>query len=423
MKRKWKDAFPPVDDSFERSMDRAFEVIRKENRKVKKKISTGFLLAAVMMLVSVGVAVAARQSHLLAYIFRGSTESPTPAAEAHLVQLDEGKTTENVSFHVNEYLLDDDTLYLSWTAENHTGEPLIFFGPFIEGAGKYEFIGGMLMRTAVGGEVMGVALPEACSQTSEYHVTGDGEGPVKVTMLVQKPVAEFVDSRTSSPVGTPVIVWNADLKQVESFCFGYTVGPAKTVRDGELVDDDSSDGFGTWTSALYNYDDRDEPQGVDFLALEGMLWQVQEDERLGYVELVDRWDVDVTLEMGATRRSLARELPRFECDGYDVVVTELTQTDLMNRLQFQVVPKQEGAFDDGIPEFRLFVNGASEEPRSLVSQGTILNDGWTFSNAMPVDDTPRISAEEFEWLNDGEPLKEIRLVPVGNSDAYIIWRL
>ena len=52
MKRKWKDAFPPVDDSFERSMDRAFEVIRKENRQVKKKVGIGFILVATLVLVS-----------------------------------------------------------------------------------------------------------------------------------------------------------------------------------------------------------------------------------------------------------------------------------------------------------------------------------------------------------------------------------
>lgn len=52
MKRKWKDAFPPVDDSFERSMDRAFEVIRKENRQVKKKVGIGFILVAALVLVS-----------------------------------------------------------------------------------------------------------------------------------------------------------------------------------------------------------------------------------------------------------------------------------------------------------------------------------------------------------------------------------
>lgn len=52
MKRKWKDAFPPVDESFERSMDCAFEVIRKENRKVKKKVGIGFILVAALVLVS-----------------------------------------------------------------------------------------------------------------------------------------------------------------------------------------------------------------------------------------------------------------------------------------------------------------------------------------------------------------------------------
>lgn len=52
MKRQWKDAFPPVDESFERSMDRAFEVIRKENCQVKKKVGIGFILVAALVLVS-----------------------------------------------------------------------------------------------------------------------------------------------------------------------------------------------------------------------------------------------------------------------------------------------------------------------------------------------------------------------------------
>ena len=52
MKIKRKDAFPPVDESFERSMDRAFEVIRKENCQVKKKVGIGFILVAALVLVS-----------------------------------------------------------------------------------------------------------------------------------------------------------------------------------------------------------------------------------------------------------------------------------------------------------------------------------------------------------------------------------
>ena len=397
-------------------------ILEAMERPVRRRLPAGkLLLAAALLLIGVSAAVASLQSQLLNHIFRNSAEPPTPAAEAHLVQLD-GNTAADVSFRVDEYLLDDETLYLTWTAENHTGEPLIFFGPFIEGRGEYSFYAGML-RTAVGGEVMGAALPEAYSETSEFHVTGGGEGPVKVTMLAQAPVAEFVDSRTSSPVGKPVIVWNAALRQVESLCFGYEVHPAKILWNGQLVDDDGSDGWDASSTAIYNYDDRDEPPGDDFVLLEGMLRQAEEDERLGYAKLAKRWDVDVTLEKGARRRSLAAALPRFERDGFTLVVTEFTQTDLTNRLRFQVVPKTEGMFKDGPPHFDLFVNGAAEAARSITGQGAFLNDGWTFSSATPVDDTLRIAAWELEWLNDGAPIREIRLAPVEIEGEAIVWKI
>jgi len=44
MKRQWKGTFPPVDESFERSMYRVFEVMRKENRQAKEKVGVGLIL-------------------------------------------------------------------------------------------------------------------------------------------------------------------------------------------------------------------------------------------------------------------------------------------------------------------------------------------------------------------------------------------
>lgn len=39
---RWDDAFPPVDEGFERSMDRAFEAIRKEKKMKHKSKVTWF---------------------------------------------------------------------------------------------------------------------------------------------------------------------------------------------------------------------------------------------------------------------------------------------------------------------------------------------------------------------------------------------
>ncbi len=373
-----------------------------------RRFPAKLLIAAALLALAVGGAVAARQSKLLGHIFRNSVESPTPAVEAHLVQVDgEGEATEGVSFHVDEYLLDDDKLYLTWTSENHTGKPLIFLGPFIEGEGEFELREGNVL-SAAGGEVLGQSLPEAYSETTGFSVSGSGEGPVKVTLVALEPVTEFVDSQTSSPNGKPVIVWDAGLKRPESFCSGYYVGPAKVYRDGKFVDDDGSDGFGPWMSAHYSYDDWEALLGKEWESLDLGRW-AETAERLGYVKLAKRWDLELTLEKGAARRTLARELPRFDFMDFTLVVTEFTQTDVSNRLRMQAVPKREGVFDDGGPQFEIYVNGATEEPWSRTGWGYILNDGWEIDGATPVDDTPRIAAEDIEWLNDGEPIREIRL--------------
>ena len=321
----------------------------------RRRLPVGkLLLAAALLALAVGGALAVRQSRLLDHIFRNAEQPPTPAVEAHLVQLDgEAEAAEDISFRVDEYLLDDDTLYLSWTAENRTGEPLIFFGPFIEGPGEFEIRAGRI-RTAVGGEVLGAALPEAYSETTEFRMNGGGEGPVKVTMLAQEPIAPFVDDSVSSPVGTPVIAWDVAQQQVESFCYGISVGQASKNRvkgAPEEPSEDEEDLFaGPWISRHYSYDDREALQGDgdgDAPLYDVMMRDAEADEQLGYARLAKRWDVDLMLEKGAKRRQLAGELPRFELKDRTVVITELTQTDVMNRLCFQVVPKGENGIEYG----------------------------------------------------------------------------
>ncbi len=374
------------------------------------------LLAAALMLVGVTAAVAGFQSRLLGHIFRNSAEPPTPAVEAHLVQLDETAEpeAEDISFRVDEYLLDDDKLYLTWTAENHTGKPLIFYGPIIKGEGEFEIRTGMI-RTALGGEVLGAALPETGGETTEFRVIGGGEGPVTVTMLAQEPIAPFVDDNVSSPVGTPVIAWDVAQQQVESFCYGISVGQASKNRvksAPEEPSEDEEDLFaGPWISRHYSYDDREALWGdfADKSLYDSMLGETELDEKLGYARLAKRWDVELTLEKGAARRTLAAELPRFDFKDFTLVVTEFTQTDVTNRLRFQAVPKREGVFDDGVPQLGIYVNGATEEPRSITGWGYILKDGWEIDGVTPVEDAPAIAAEEIEWLNDGETIREIRL--------------
>lgn len=98
MKRKWKDAFPPVDDSFERSMDRAFEVIRKENRQVKKKVGIGFILVATLVLVS-ATALAISMIH---YSPRQDSRN-----QAHAALMEKYGLTEEILTLFNETMIEN----------------------------------------------------------------------------------------------------------------------------------------------------------------------------------------------------------------------------------------------------------------------------------------------------------------------------
>lgn len=98
MKRQWKDAFPPVDDSFERSMDRAFEVIRKENRQVKKKVGIGFILVATLVLVS-ATALAISMIH---YSPRQDSRN-----QAHAALMEKYGLTEEILTLFNETMIEN----------------------------------------------------------------------------------------------------------------------------------------------------------------------------------------------------------------------------------------------------------------------------------------------------------------------------
>ncbi len=98
MKIKWKDAFPPVDESFERSMDCAFEVIRKENRKVKKKVGIGFILVAALVLVS-ATALAISMIH---YSPRQDSRN-----QAHAALMEKYGLTEEILTLFNETMIEN----------------------------------------------------------------------------------------------------------------------------------------------------------------------------------------------------------------------------------------------------------------------------------------------------------------------------
>ena len=95
MKRNWKGAFPPVDAGFKDGMERAFEALGKEKAQMKRKVSLGFVLAAMLALLS-ATALAAGLGGVFGSInwfgeFVGDEELahplPTPAPSAQAGEL------------------------------------------------------------------------------------------------------------------------------------------------------------------------------------------------------------------------------------------------------------------------------------------------------------------------------------------------
>ena len=101
MKRQWKDAFPPVDESFERSMDRAFEVIRKENNmRYRTTIRRVILIAAALALMTtaIGFATGLFQSAFSRMKTEGFAGTPTTDYDALDTLADMDVSRQNVAY-------------------------------------------------------------------------------------------------------------------------------------------------------------------------------------------------------------------------------------------------------------------------------------------------------------------------------------
>lgn len=128
MKRiRWDDAFPPVDESFERSMDRAFEAIRKE-KKMKRKSKVTLLLAAVLVLALAGTAIAVNeQMGILDMLQRSTRRYGTeairePANEKNLQEVIENVTdgsvcTSRVRYTAKQVIMDAESMSVSIECE------------------------------------------------------------------------------------------------------------------------------------------------------------------------------------------------------------------------------------------------------------------------------------------------------------------
>ena len=96
-----------------------------DGKKLIKPVSRTAVIAIALAVLLIGTAIAATlQSNILSNLFRGRT--PSPDAEAALVR-DAGQVSDaGITLKLDEYLVDQNTLNLSWTVTSERDEPVYY---------------------------------------------------------------------------------------------------------------------------------------------------------------------------------------------------------------------------------------------------------------------------------------------------------
>ena len=126
MKKEWKNAFPPVDESFKRSMDRAFVAIRKErNMRYRTTIRRTVLIAAVLvvMTTAIGFATGLFQSAFSRMKIDGFAGYPTTDYDKLDTLADSDASRQrvtfsdgvNADFSLEQSYYNGEQLVLGWT--------------------------------------------------------------------------------------------------------------------------------------------------------------------------------------------------------------------------------------------------------------------------------------------------------------------
>ena len=120
MKKEWKNAFPPVDESFQRSMNRAFGTIRKEQNmryENKRQTRSGMnrrmiaALVALLTLMLAASAFAVVRGNLLRTKLAEQSDD-TIAAQVQDVHVSDA--ADDFSFTIDEVVWEDDKIFLSY---------------------------------------------------------------------------------------------------------------------------------------------------------------------------------------------------------------------------------------------------------------------------------------------------------------------
>ena len=128
----YSDAVPPIPEHFKEAIAETLGGLEHMDNIHRRKSIPVFAIVLLSILALTGIACAAANPEILSLIFTRSM--PGDDAAAMVVHLGKTAEGENMSFTVNDYILDGTDLYVNWTIQLHTDEELTLIGGGLESA-------------------------------------------------------------------------------------------------------------------------------------------------------------------------------------------------------------------------------------------------------------------------------------------------
>ena len=367
------------------------------------------LLAAVLLLALAGAAMAAARSGLLDALFARARIEPNPAAREALVVNDAGAATDGYGYEIAESLRDGRTLYLNVSAENESGEALIFYGPFLTG--------GILPLDEPCGMVLGGEAAQRADDQLRYALPEDAPDDLSATatVYVLRPKARMINTDDSSEVnvqGEPLILWEKNESRLDGWYDGY-------LREKDGSEQLGGEGFtfgGMRTGFSF-----DEALTKELAEAEGdgeaMVRLLCEH---GYVEKLDALSFPVSFRDGSVAIEYAAAQPEAELSDGSVNFLRLSVSPVESRLEFELIQSDEPL---EAPMFALYVDGERISDAICGQRPRFSSEGVDFSSEPTGEYDYCVT-----WTSRADPPAEIRLVPMENlaeerPDEAIVWRV
>ena len=366
------------------------------------------LLAAALLLALAGAAMAAARSGLLDALFARARIEPNPAAREALVVNDAGAATDGYGYEIAESLRDGRMLYLNVSAENESGETLIFCGPFLTG--------GILPLDEHCGMVLGGEAAQRAGDSLRYELPEDAPDDLSATatVYVLRPTARMINTDDSSEVnvqGEPLILWERNESRLDGWYDGY-------LREKDGSERLGGEGFtfgGMRTE--YSFDDSLTKELAEAEGGEAMVQALCEH---GYVEKLDALTFPVSFRDGGTAVEYAAAQPEAELSDGRVSFLRLSVSPVESRLEFELIQSGDAL---EAPMFALYVDGERITDAICGQRPRFSSEGIDFSSVPTGEHDYSVT-----WTSRADPPAEIRLVPMENlaeerPDEAVVWRV